>query len=107
MDKQANNQAHKESQAHILAEKVLFTPMNVSTMEKPAIMKGRIMPCDEHDKKDSKANPTKINALKTYTDFRERNVKAIFYFEPTQEIKCREQTDGEDKGKSTQVEDRA
>ena len=69
MDKQVSKQAQNESQARILAEKVLFTPTNTSHTEKPPIMKGRVLPCDEHDKKDSKANPTKVKALKNIYGF--------------------------------------
>ena len=69
MDNQANSQAQKESQAHILAEKVLFTPMNSSATQEPVIMKGRVLPCDEDDKKDSKANPKKVKALKKLYGF--------------------------------------
>jgi hypothetical protein len=69
MDNQVSSQAQKESQAHILAEKVLFTPPNASPREEPIIMKGRILPCDEDNKKDSKSNPTKVKALKKLYGF--------------------------------------
>jgi hypothetical protein len=73
MDAAKREQAEKESQARMIAEKVMFTENEVSAKLEPhqedtPVMKGRIAPCDE-DTKVSKKSRAKVDAMKNLYGF--------------------------------------
>ena len=72
MDTVKREQAQKESQARIIAEKVMFCEKEICAKLEPhqetTVMKGRIAPCDE-DTKVSKKSRAKADAMKNLYGF--------------------------------------